>query len=378
VPGVNATAGSSIVPINDLGRDDGSMEEVLAATAVVLASGHYLMGPNVAALEEALAAEVGCSGAATVASGTDALALALAALRLAPESEVLVPANAGGYASIAARLADLLPVAADVEPTTALVSLDSLQRAATGSTRVVVATHLYGQVVPDISAIRKWCDDTGRFLVEDCAQAAGASLSGRAAGSFGHVGTFSFYPTKNLAAMGDGGAIATHDTALLERVRALAQYGWHSRYDSVLSGGRNSRMDEVQAAVLRVRLPRLGGLNERRRWIARRYRQAVEQGPLKLLGADGPHNVAHLAVLVCDDRSRVQRHLEARNIATAVHYPVPDHRQPGLGVTVGPAGAPVAEDACGRVLTVPCFPTMNDDEVSQVAAALGSYVAEGA
>lgn len=364
-----------MVPFNDLRRDDGSLAEASSAVAAVVSSGHYLMGPHVAALEAAFAARCTAAGAVAVASGTDALALALGSFDLPEGARVLVPGNAGGYASVASRLAGLVPVVADVEPASLLVSLGTLQRAATAEIQVVVVTHLYGQVVRDLAAIRVWCDERGIRLVEDCAQAAGARLDGRHVGSVGHAAAFSFYPTKNLGAMGDAGAVVLAEQGPLERARQLAQYGWRGRYLAALPGGRNSRMDEVQAAVLGVRLPRLDALNARRRAIGRTYAHAVGAGPLRLVGADDDENVWHLAVVMCDDRRRVTAHLEAHGVATAVHYPVPDHAQPGLGAKVSDAGSPVAENACAHVLTLPCFPTLTDGEVERVAAALRSYEA---
>jgi aminotransferase EvaB len=364
------------VPLNDLARDDGSLGEATQVARATVASGHYLAGPNVAAFEQALAGELGSAGVAAVASGTDALALAMAALELPQGSRVIVPANAGGYASVAARQTGLVPLVADVDPQTLLVTAETVATVATPNVKAVVVTHLYGQVVPHTEEIRAWCDASGRSLIEDCAQAAGARRGGAAAGSIGHAAAFSFYPTKNLAAMGDAGAVAAQNAELLGRVRQLAQYGWRERYLVERPLGRNSRMDELQAAILRVRLPRLAELNRRRHEIAQAYADAVMDGPLSIVGAGAQpeENVGHLAVLLCDDRAGVQEHLAARQqIATAVHYPYPDHAQRALGAEVGPGGAPVAEDACRRVLTVPCFPTMTDDEVSRVAQALRSY-----
>jgi aminotransferase EvaB len=366
--------GAVKVPFNDLSRDDGTSAVAVDAALRVLESGYYLMGPNVAAFEHDFSQRLGGIGVVAVGSGTDALALSLQAFQLRTGAEVLVPANAGGYASIAAGMAGLRPISVDVDADTLLVSRESLERAAGVDCRAVIATHLYGQVVSDIVEIRTWCDLTGRVLIEDCAQASGASVGGQPVGTFGHAAAFSFYPTKNLGAMGDAGAITSADPTLVERLRVLAQYGWTPRYHSALRGGRNSRMDEVQAAVLRVRLPELNKLNSRRKRIHDTYATALNHDSLRLVGAGSTANVGHLAVLVCDDRTRAIRHLQARGISTAIHYPFPDHRQPGLAAEVGLGGAPVAEDACERVLSVPCFPALTDSEVSQVADALRSYV----
>jgi dTDP-4-amino-4,6-dideoxygalactose transaminase len=234
--------------------------------------------------------------------------------------------------------------------------------------RAVIATHLYGRMA-DMPALLAVAGKAGVPLVEDCAQAHGAAIGGKKAGSWGAMGCFSFYPTKNLGALGDGGAITTNDEQMAERVKSLRQYGWSGKYRCA-EYGRNSRLDEMQAAILRTKLPHLDGWNARRREIAASYSTALAG-----TGVVGPREfgescVAHLYVARCHggDRERVRTALEASGIATDIHYPVPDHMQEAArGVA---AHLPVTEQAAREILTLPCYAELEDAEVSAVVAAL--------
>lgn len=219
--------------------------------------------------------------------------------------------------------------------------------------------------------MRALCEPRGIKVIEDCAQSIGAQTDRGRTGSLGDIATFSFYPTKNLGALGDGGAIATSDPALGERVSLLRQYGWSSKYRITTPGARNSRLDELQAAILRFRLPQVDDWNERRRWIIRRYADAASDR-IRVLEAGGPWHSAHLAVVETHDAARLAGYLEGRDVQTAVHYPVPDNLQPAFAGTP-PARLPVTEHLVGRILSLPCFPELSDAEVSQVCAALASY-----
>ena len=236
-------------------------------------------------------------------------------------------------------------------------------------TRAVIVTHLYGNVA-DVAAIATICRARGVAVIEDCAQAIGGERDGRRAGTFGDVAAFSFYPTKNLGAAGDGGAIATNDGAIAERVRSLRQYGWNARYLVAEPGGRNSRLDEIQAAVLRIGLRRVDELNERRRSIVVRYADALRGSGVRLVtGAEVP-TVAHLAVVRVADRTRVRASFEAAGISTDIHYPVPDHGQPGFPPPARATALPETERAVSEILTVPCYPSMSDDAVDRVGEVL--------
>ena len=333
----------------------------------MLDSGRYVHGPEHAAFEEELASFLGVAHCAGVASGTDAIGLALAAVGCGPGDEVLTAANAGGYTTAAARRLGCEVRYAEVDSTTLGLSAATVEEALTEATRAVVATHLYG-LMCDVEGIVELCRDKGVGVVEDCAQAAGARRGGQRAGAFGDVAAFSFYPTKNLAAIGDGGAVVTDDAAVDERVRALRQYGWSEKYRADVAGGWNSRLDELQAAVLRVGLIRLDARNERRREIVSRYAEALPSSAGRFVRSDGEDFVAHLAVIVAEERDRVRAALEGAGIGTDVHYPVADYDQAAWRADVS---LPVTDHAVEHVLTVPCYPELTDDEVERVAEVLG-------
>ena len=357
------------VPLNDLGRAYERDRPALdAAVADVLTSGWYVHGRQHAAFEEELAAFVGVDHCVGVASGTDALELALRAVALEGRTHVVTAANAGGYTSVAALRAGLVPRYADVDVATHCLRAADVKAVLDDDVAAVVVTHLYGRLA-DVGPLVELAATAGIPVVEDCAQAIGASRAGVAAGAFATVGTFSFYPTKNLGALGDGGALATHDGEVAERLRLLRQYGWEAKYRIGLPGGRNSRLDELQAAILRVRLPGVLAANERRRAIIARYRSAAS-GSIAVLPAEGADHSGHLAVAVAGDRDGARAALDSAGVATDVHYPVPDHRQPGL--PGGDVSLPVTERLAGQVLTLPCFPELTDQEVDAVCEALAA------
>jgi aminotransferase EvaB len=355
------------VPLNDLARGGGQDHTLHDAVAQVLSSGWYVHGKEHRAFEEEFAAYCGAAHCVGVASGTDALELALRAVARPTAGSVLTAANAGGYTSVAARRAGFSVTYADVDPATLCLDPTDVESRLEG-VAVVVLTHLYGRLGP-AEELASLCRERGTLLVEDCAQAAGAVRGGRRAGSFGDAATFSFYPTKNLAAVGDGGAVTTMRDDVDEEVRRLRQYGWSSKYVISEDGGRNSRLDELQAAVLRRRLQRLDEENARRREIVARY---VEAGgdAVRVLAADDESHVAHLAVAVADERDQVRDELTARGVQTDVHYPVPDHQQPAFAEEYAGLHLPVTEHAALHVLTLPCFPQLTDDEVGHVCDAL--------
>lgn len=259
------------------------------------------------------------------------------------------------------------PVYADVDPDTLCLTPDSVEPLLSADTQAVVVTHLYGRMA-DVRGLRALCDAHGVPLIEDCAQAAGAHRGGLHAGNGGAAGTFSFYPTKNLAAMGDGGAVVTSDPDVEQRLRELRQYGWQSKYVVGAADGRNSRLDEVQAAVLSLRLPMLDAWNARRREIIGAYRTATgDVAGIEVLPAEGTDHVGHLAVALVDDRDAVRARLAERGVSTDIHYPIPDHQQPYGG---SPTSLAVTERAASSVLTLPCFPQLRDDEITLVCAAL--------
>lgn len=369
------------VPMNDLKRLYQRYEAKIAReVASTLQSGWWLNGTAGKRFAANFATFVGAADCILVANGTDALELALRSIVGRNDGrgrEVILAANAGGYASCACWHNNLIPHYVDIEPASQLVSVQSVLQAVSADTVAIVVTHLYGGVV-DVAAIRAGLIDAGMShipVIEDCAQAHGASIRGEMAGSLGDIATFSFYPTKNLGAMGDGGAVLTSDPRLADRVRQLHQYGWSSKYHVGLPGGRNSRMDEVQAAILDVLLPDLNSRNEQRRAILGRFKPATARRLTFLDGGAGA--VAHLAVLLCDDRDAFRTFMKDRGIDTDIHYPVLDCDQVGWAdlPMKGAENLAVSRASIGRVCSVPCYPDMSNDEIEQVCKALGEWEA---
>lgn len=359
------------IPIMDCRRQYQTLQsEIDAALSRVSGRGVYLHGPETQAFEQEFAEYCGVRHAAAVANGTDALELSLRALGCGPGAEVITVANAGMYASAATVLVGAVPIYVDVEPETLLMSLTSLERMVSERTRAVVVTHLYGRLC-DVAAIRRVLGSREIAIVEDCAQAHGArSDKGVAAGSLGDLAAFSFYPTKNLGAFGDGGAVLTNSDALAERVRALSQYGWSDRFHAVLPKGRNSRLDELQAAVLRVKLSRLDRWNARRREIADRYREAARESAFSIVSAGsaaGTADVVHLCVARHPNRDAIRAQWQAEGIGTGIHYPLLDTEQAALRDVAWHADAlEAAVAAQAQILSLPCFPEMTTREVDRV------------
>lgn len=340
---------------NDLRRHTASVRALTEqAVARVLDRGWYVFGPELEAFEHEFSRYCGTSFCAGVGNGTDALELALRALGVGPGDRVATVANAGMYSTTAILACGATPVYIEIDPRTMLMDPAALEASA-----AIIATHLYGRMAPMPAILQQ---ANGTPVIEDCAQAHGATLEGRKAGSWGVAGCFSFYPTKNLGAFGDGGAVVTSDAAIHSRVSALRQYGWTGKYTSSISGGRNSRLDEVQAAVLRAKLPLLDGWNQRRREIASRYALAPRGA------AD---DVVHLYVVRTRERERLRDELRLRGIGADVHYPLPDYRQASVVERIGSRVALAETEACCReVLTVPCFPEMTEEEVLYVRQSL--------
>lgn len=353
------------VPINDLRRRVNRFRsDIEAAITEVLDSGWFINGAQLASWEREFGAYLGGSHVAGVGNGTDALELAMRSVGVQADDTVVLVANAGGYSAAAVHAIGARPTFVDIDERTLLVDVDSIASQVRPDTRAVVITHLYGQAV-DVSAVRSAIPDHVK-IVEDCAQAHGAIIRGSKTGTLGDVAAFSFFPSKNLGALGDGGAVTSLDADTASSVRRLRQYGWHSKYNVSQPGGRNSRLDELQAAVLRRMLPHLDSDNRKRRSILERYRAASES--LRWVGESGEHTVAHLAVFRSLDRVRDQQILSDGGVGHDVHYPIPDHRQVAWADSA--VQLPETEAACNSVITVPCFPEMTDLEVDQVAAAL--------
>jgi dTDP-4-amino-4,6-dideoxygalactose transaminase len=340
----------------------------------VLESGRYILGEEVQSFERDFAEYCGIPHAIGVASGTDALILALRAIGVGPGDEVITVSHTA-LATVAAVLAcSAIPVLVDVDPSYYTIDPVCIEAAITRQSKAIIAVHLYGQAV-DIDPIAAIARRRQLHLVEDCAQAVGADYLNRKVGSLGDIGCFSFYPTKNLGGIGDGGMVTTASAELASRVYRLRQYGWDD-YRNTCEVGLNSRLDALQAAILHAKLPGLDVDNARRVAIARRYTKSLTGLPLVLPTALAANtHVYHLYVVKCDERDRLGAHLAADQISSAVHYPVPVHRQRGYAdkVVVPKGGLPVTSELANRVLSLPIFPELSDLEVDCVVASVRQY-----
>lgn len=348
-----------------------------AAVARALDSGWYILGKEGAAFEEEFARWQGSARAVGCANGTDALALILRGLGIGPGSTVVTVSHTAVATVAAIEMAGAVPLLLDIEPDHFTMDPDELAAVLEDPPpglppiRAAIPVHLYGQSC-DLGPMIEACERNAVALVEDVSQAHGATWRGRKLGTLGRAAAFSLYPTKNLGALGDGGVLATDDADLADRVAAIRQYGWKERYisDAV---GVNSRLDEVQAAVLRVRLPHLDAGNARRQAIAAAYDAALAGGPhAPPARREGCGHVFHQYVLRVPERDAVQARLRAEGVATGIHYPLPVHLQPAYkGRTpLGPAGCAETARASQEVLSLPMFPELTDAQVERVCAAL--------
>lgn len=351
--------------------------EIDAAIARALASGWYILGAEGRAFEAEFAAWLGVAHSVGCANGTDALVLAMRALGIGPGTSVVTVSHTAVATVAAIEMAGATPILIDIDPlhyTMDPAELeDVLARPPSGAPpiRAAIPVHIYGQAA-DMPAILDICAGRGVRVIEDCSQAHGARLEGRHVGTFGDLATFSLYPTKNLGALGDGGVIGSNDPDRATRLMALRQYGWRTHYVSD-EAGVNSRLDEIQAAILRAKLPHLDAHNGRRRQIAFHYDEALAdtiiQPPLRR--ADSEH-VFHQYVIRAPGRADVQSRLRAEGVGTGIHYPVPVHRQPAYEdrVVLGPSQCRATEQASGEILSLPMYPELSDASVSQICRAL--------
>jgi dTDP-3-amino-3,4,6-trideoxy-alpha-D-glucose transaminase len=374
-PTTSSSNGRVGVPFTRLDNGDPYLlEELMLAVERVAHSGAFTLGEEVEAFEREFAAYCGAGFAVGVASGTDALVLALRALGVGPDDEVIVPANSFIATAEAVTLVGARPRLVDVDPVTHLLNAEIVERNLSARTRCVIPVHLYGRTV-DLAPILELTRERGVAVLEDACQAHGAVYRDRRVGSIGDAGCFSFYPAKNLGAWGDGGAVVTNDEALADTVRLLRSHGERPRYHHRVVG-TTSRLNGLQAAVLRVKLRRLDGWNDDRRQAADALRRALHGAnvDLPLLAvAEGDH-VYHLFAIRCDDRDGLREHLASRGIAAAVHYPVPIHRTEAYAdLGLGRGSMPVAERAAERVLSLPLFPGMTGEEIAAVAAAVHDW-----
>jgi dTDP-4-amino-4,6-dideoxygalactose transaminase len=354
------------VPFNAL-RPGEDAPQVSAAIARVIDSGWFILGPEVEGFEREFAAACGTTESVGVATGTDALALALRALGIGPGDEVITSPVSAAYSGLAVMMAGARPVFADIDPARLTLDPDAVAAAITPSTAAILPVHLYGQAA-DMPAMMAVARRHGLAVVEDCCQAHLATCGGRPVGTFGTAGAFSFYPTKNLGALGDGGAVVTSDAALAARLRRLRNGGQRTRYHHD-EFGLNSRLDEIQAAILRERLRFLPGWTATRRTLAGRYRTGLAGGPVAVPPECDAGHVYHLFPVRTARRDAFQAHLAGHGVETLIHYPVPLPRQPAFAATA-PTQCPLADTACAEVCSLPMYPSLPADAVDAVVTAV--------
>ena len=347
---------------------------IRAAIDRVLRSGRYILGDEVRLFEEDFAAFLGARYCIGVASGTDALALALRSVGVESGDEVITVSHTAVATVAAIEHIGAIPVFVDIDHVTRCLAPSMLDICITPKTKAIVPVHVYGQPAP-MKVLIAAAKQHNLKLVEDCAQAHGASINGQIVGTFGDAAAFSFYPTKNLGAIGDGGAVVTNSSVVNETCRWLREYGWRERYISSFAG-INSRLDEIQAAILRVKLPLLEKENSRRREIAQRYSAALADTPGVTVPAEiaGTVHAMHLYVLEHPEREALGKVLLEDGIGTAFHYPQPVHLQPAyVGRIRGGDSLPVTESLCQRILSLPMYPQLSDEQVDRVCAVLSRW-----
>lgn len=366
---------SAPIAFNDFQHDPEALIQVqLSAAETVMRSGWWVLGQQVQGFEKAWASHCGTTGAVGVANGLDAIEIGLRSLGIGPGDEVITTALTAFATTLAIQRCGAISVFAEIEPSTACLDPASIERCISPASRAVLVVHLYGRAA-NLTDLLQICARNELLLLEDCAQAHGAYHDGRRVGSIGSFGAWSFYPTKNLGAIGDAGALTSSDPAVLATAKQLRNYGQSDRYHHDLPG-LNSRLDELQAALLLARLPHLQAWTERRRNIAERYWHEIAHPKLELLAppSDPSSHVHHLFVLRTPRRDALQFHLDQVGIKTLIHYPVPCHLQQALGPhRIDPTGLTITERHAATCLSLPIHPFLSDEDVDRVIAACNSF-----
>jgi dTDP-4-amino-4,6-dideoxygalactose transaminase len=360
-----------VIPFLDL-HPGPDAADVRAAIERVVSRGWFVLGPELEAFEAEFAAASGAAHAIGVGTGTDALALALRACGIGPGHEVITAPLSAAYSALAVMMTGARPVFADIDPERLTLDPAALDAAVTSKTRAIMPVHLYGQPA-DMPAIAEIAKRHGLLVIEDCCQAHGATCGGRPVGSFGVAAAYSFYPTKNLPALGDGGAITTNDAAIAAHLKRLRNGGQTDRYHHS-EFGVNSRLDEMQAAILRARLAWLPKWTAERRTLAAQYRARLAGAAVTVPPECDRGHVYHLFPILATARDVLQARLKARGVETLIHYPVPIPRQPALAPEA-PSDCPVTDRVCAQVLSLPLHPGMTSTAVDEVASALHASAA---
>ena len=361
-------ASPHILCANPKAQYDAHAEGIRHAISSVLESGWYVLGNEVTSFEKEFAEFAGVSHCIGVANGTDALALALRACEISPGDEVITVSHSAVATVAAIEQIGAIPVLCDITPENRCLNPELLPTLISERTKAIIVVHIYGHPA-DMESICSFAKHNNLRVIEDCAQAHGAKIRGQTVGSFGDAGTFSFYPTKNLGAIGDGGCVVTSSQRVADNVRSIRQYGWEERYVSSIPG-LNSRLDELQAAILRVKLPHLESENNRRNEIANMYDQALLGTSLGLPHrSDSISHAMHLYVVEHDKRDSLQSFLASRGIQAAIHYPLAIHQQPAYSTRQirGADNLPQTERLYSRILSLPMFPQLSNEHVVQTA-----------
>jgi dTDP-4-amino-4,6-dideoxygalactose transaminase len=351
----------------------GLREEIDGAIRQVLEASWFILGEQGRRFEEEFATYLGVPHSVGVGSGTEALHLALLALGIQPGDEVITTPATAAATACAIRFANATPVFADVDPRTLTLDPAAVERRITPRTRAIVPVHLYGHAV-DMDPLLALAQRHGLKLVEDCAQAHGTRYRGRMVGTLGDAAAFSFYPSKNLGAYGDAGAVACRSAEHAKALKMLRNYGEEERYYHSIEGF-NSRLDEIQAAILRAKLPHLDRWNQRRREIAARFSRLIRNEAVSLPSeAAWSTHIYHLYVVRTEDRGALRRHLADAGVGSQIHYPVPLHLQKAFAhLGQGPGSCPIAEEAAGKVLSLPLYPELTEDQIAHVVATVNAY-----
>jgi dTDP-4-amino-4,6-dideoxygalactose transaminase len=367
------------VPFFDIGRLNATIAgEISTAVQRAVGSGWYILGKEGEAFESAMARQLGSGRVLGCNSGTDSLVLSLRAAGVGSGDEVITVAHTAIPTVAAICAVGATPVLVDIDPATWVIDPVRIAQGLTPLTKAVIGVHLYGNMA-DIDAIQEALHAAGRSdiaIIEDVAQAQGAALSGRSAGVIGRFGSFSFYPSKNIGALGDGGAVACQSDADAERVSMLRNYGQRDRYHAELRSGLNSRLDEIQAAILSAKLPYLGTWNNRKSELMERYRTSLAGLPLLFqqvtAGCEPAWHLCVVALEKAGERDRLQEHLQRHGVQTLVHYPIPNHLQPAFA-HARKGDLSVTENLAGRILSLPLSPVLADGEQEQVISSVREF-----
>jgi dTDP-4-amino-4,6-dideoxygalactose transaminase len=359
------------IPFNDPKRKFSQDESLASSVAELIADGPYFHGEEEIVFEKALASRLNVANTVFVSSGTSALYLAVASLELPSGSEVILAANAGGYASVAVTANGLIPVYAEID-TDGQLDFDKIGTFKTSNTSAIVVTHLFGQMNLSTLRIKEYCDLNGLKLIEDCSQSITAKFQGITAGSLADISTFSFYPTKNLSSFGDSGAAGTSNPHFYTGLKARREYGWIERYDAEFANGGNFRGDELHALTLNRQLRLLSKQTIRRKKIWEAYKSSISSSDLHLIGSSDESFVAHLAVLKVTDRNAFRAFLRSWGIETSIHYPYPDYRQKAFAkYQIKPLA--LTEEFASKIVSIPLYAELEDVEVNHICQVLREY-----